>query len=267
MANKRLTVIDVNNKVEDLTSKFTEGLLEFKKELENKFSTLPVSPSLEAEKSEFLLKFYAFENYIKTSITDIKVNMEAVKNELTVVKSVQDRLWGRYNGCFLVLHGIQETETNQTELCNKLIKFINEGILGKVNGTEKIVITKESISQCYRMGKKFGDKPRPIAVQFTQRWMRDFIFNSKKVLKGSRTLVVEMLTEDVLKLFRQVRTVDKSAWTYGGSIYVSVNGKKRKIQSMGDVVDNGSLAADGDDIRGDTAVGSKNKLAALDGSS
>lgn len=251
MADKRLTVREVNCKVEELSDKFTAGLLEFKKELENKFSVLPTSPSIETDKSELLVKFYTFENCIKQSIAELKSSVKNLSTETDALRQSTEKLWLRYNDSFIILHGLEEKEKDQFGLCENVGSFFNNMLVKKSNDPGNYSITKNSFSQCYRIGTKNSDKPRPVAIQFTRIWLRNWIFYNKRLLKGSGMLITERLNRDRLKLFKQVRSVNKEAWTVNGRIYVSLGNNKRKcVQSIDDIAAQATLDANADDVQG-----------------
>lgn len=88
------------------------------------------------------------------------------------------------------------------------------------------------------MGKKNNNtkKPRPIAVEFCQRWMRDSIYSNKKKLKGTNILITEKLTQPTLKLFLLVKGIKgKQCWTSGGRIYFLEGNVKKEIRNEEDV--------------------------------
>lgn len=235
MGSKRLTVQDLNSKMVELNDKFTAGLMDFKKELEGKFSSLPVSPTLETGKNDLLMRFGAFENCMRGIVDDLKLSIERLNKEMKKNQNSLDLIWQKYNCSLLVIHGIKEGESNMCELHNSVLEFLNKNILSKMPENHTI-LSREAINQCYRFGKKSGDRPaRPIAVQFSNVWVRNEVFYNKKLLRGSRTLLTEMLTKETLHLYKQVRAVNKSAWTFNGRIYVAYEGKRTLIGSQEDV--------------------------------
>lgn len=237
MGSRKVTVYEVNNKVDDLTTKFTSSLMEFKKELESKFSSLPISPATEEGKNDLLLRFQTFENYFKQSLNALKSDILKLKEDVEVIQADNRGLWRRHNGSFLVVHGVVESEKNSGELYNNMMLFFNDKVLAKIEHRSggKEMIVKRDIKQCYRMGKKSSDKPRPVAVQFCNVWIRDKLLLNKKNLKGSRTLLTELLSRDVLKLFKAVRSVNKTAWTYRGMVYIFDGNKRKLIGSIEDL--------------------------------
>ena len=58
------------------------------------------------------------------------------------------------------------------------------------------------------------------------------MFFIKKLLKGSKCLITEVLPKNELNLFKITKTHFKNAcWTMGGKIYVSTGGTRVQIKS------------------------------------
>nr|CAI5845225.1 unnamed protein product [Callosobruchus analis] len=62
---------------------------------------------------------------------------------------------------------------------------------------------------------KKGKHPRPVAVYFVNRWLRDKVFFAKSNLKGSGVVMSKILTENALQLYKQTKTIlgAKNVWT------------------------------------------------------
>lgn len=89
-------------------------------------------------------------------------------------------------------------------------------------------VKKRDINRCYRLGKKDSEKTRPIAVQFCTQWIRDMVFDKKKLLKGTKVVFTEFLIDENLKLLRLAKQVmGKAAWTFRGLVYAG--NKENKI--------------------------------------
>lgn len=72
-----------------------------------------------------------------------------------------------------------------------------------------------------------------MVVEFVCQWLRDAVFTRKSKLKGSRVVIVEMLVNKKLNLFRKVREKFKnSSWTVKGNIKVMINNKILQIDGL-----------------------------------
>lgn len=224
MTNKtNLTVKDVNSRVEKLAADFQKTLQEFKSE----FYTVKSTP-LGDTYSEFLTKFEAFEKIINSSLDDIKSDLNNLKDRTEDLKNKYEDYELKSGSNYIVIHGLEE---GGQDIYAKVIDLINS----KFN----INIKKSDINQCYRFrrnSKVKNGRPRPLAVQFCCRWMRDLVFYNKKCLKGSGIIFTEMLAVDVLKLFKKARELmGNSAWTSRGYVYISRGNGKVLIKTSADL--------------------------------
>lgn len=230
---KKITVQEVNTKVEDITTKFNSGLLELKKELEAKLSSIPVSPTVETDRNELVMKIQAFENNMREALNALKEDMKKLSASVESVRESINGVTVRLNSHFIIVHGLAESDN---DIYDEILKIFNDRILEKVDFVDKFAVTRNYLNVCYRMGKKRSvDKPRPIAVQFVNMWLRDLIFYNKKKLKGCHMMLTEMLNQDELKLFKQVKAIDKSAWTHKGIAYVVRGGTKHAVKTIRDL--------------------------------
>lgn len=232
MAKSKITVQEVNAKVEDIASKFSSGLLDLKQQLETKFSSLPTSPCAEAEKVDLLFKIQTFENFMRQAIDALKSDVAVLNSNVMSVKQSVSNLSENINKHCIIVYGLEETGRN---LYDVIVKFLNEGIIEKLPISDGLAVTKNHINLCYRTGKKTTDKARPTVIRFVNIWLRDLIYQNKKLLKGSRIIIVEKLNPENLAIFNEVRRVNKSAWTFRGVTYVLRDGRKTPIKSSADI--------------------------------
>lgn len=223
-----LTIRDVNARVDKLTELFQNGLQEFKNEFLVSKSDIP-SASGSDENSAFLNKFKAFEVSMIEELGRIKDDVAKLNEQITSLNKSKSNYELKRNYNFIIVHGLKE---NKTDIYEELLNLFSDKM--------GVNVKKSDINQCYRFGKSDTkkDKPRPVAVQFCQRWLRDSIFFNKKKLKGSRVMVTEMLTFDNLNLFKKCRELmGTSAWTFNGLIYVSSSDGRKLIKSEADLPD------------------------------
>lgn len=226
--NKTITIQGVNARVEELAAEFRKGMQDFRDlYLENRAPSTS-STNTETNNDSFLSKFELFESTITVSLNNLRSEVKKLKQEMVTLSMEINKTESIRNQNFLIIHGVQESTTS--DLYSEILQiFINKN---------KVEISKRDIKQCYRMGKKVVQqkRPRPIAVEFCQRWIRDLVFYTKKNLKGSRIMFTEMLTLDNLKIYKQVRLLmGNAAWSYGGLVYVQCEDGRKLIKSEEDM--------------------------------
>lgn len=259
MAKSKITVQEVNAKVEDIASKFSSGLLDLKQQLETKISSLPTSPCAEAEKVDLLFKIQTFENFMRQAIDALKSDVAVLNSNVMSVKRSVSNLSENVNKHCIIVYGLEEKEAGRN-LYDMIVKFLNEGIIAKLPVSDGLVVTKNHINLCYRVGKKATDKARPTVIRFVNIWLRDLIYQNKKLLKGSRIIIMEKLNPENLGIFNEVRRVNKSAWTFRGVTYVLHDGRKTPIKSSADIaVVLKTSAANPSTSGGDTVSSVKNQ--------
>lgn len=89
-----------------------------------------------------------------------------------------------------------------------------------------ITISNNDLSNCYRL-KENENGIKPIIVSFTNRRVRDQLFNNKKKLKGSKIVIQEDLTTVRLVLLKRAKTKfgPYCVWTRIGTIFIKNNQK------------------------------------------
>lgn len=217
------TTVDDSSHLGTRVEKFEETVLasieQLKKQIvgdtENAESTDTASTNSILEKiSQMQLAIVNEVNLLKCEIS--KVGKEGEKLRQMVTHQAQEKLRNT-----LVINGIPEKQPGDA---------INEAIL-VFNRKIKIEVTMRDIDCAYRLGRKNDNKTvRPVAVVFTNRWLRDKIFWAKKALKGTDTVISEMLTSDNLKLYKSARQKlgAKQCWTWRGSVYATLMAVSRK---------------------------------------
>lgn len=228
---KPLTVNEVNQRVEELSENMKQGMAEIKSLLSMSSVSTSTSDNAPAGPNvDILNSFKKFESEMYLSLEQLKSDINVLKEESNTTSNRVKNIELKNNYNYIIIHGFAENDNS--DLLQDVIQLISD----KVN----IQVKKEAINACYRIGKKTPDKkkPRPVAVLFTHRWLRDDIFFNKKKLKGSRIMFTELLTVDNLKLFKRAREVfDTSVWTFRGLVYVSQGGVKKLIRCNEDITE------------------------------
>nr|CAI5869826.1 unnamed protein product [Callosobruchus analis] len=159
---------------------------------------------------------------IKTSLSEVKTAFE----DYNCWQKKREHESG------VVIFGIPEVDPRT--LTETIAKFFSSKL--------KLDVGPADINVCYRMGAsapadKSGKRPRPVAVYFVNRWLRDKIFFAKSALKGSGAVISEIRTESALELYKKIKTVvgAKNVWTWRGNIFTLKNNNKILVSSLSDV--------------------------------
>nr|CAI5866639.1 unnamed protein product [Callosobruchus analis] len=148
----------------------------------------------------------------------LEAGLEEIKNQLgtghknpEAVSSLIDKINQLESS---IKSSLKERATHDT-------RTLPDTIANFISAKFKIEVTVADINFCYRMGAgaradKNGKHPRPVAVYFVNRWLRDKVFFAKSNLKGSGVVMSEILTENALQLYKQTKTIlgAKNVWTW-----------------------------------------------------
>ncbi|VEN56570.1 unnamed protein product, partial [Callosobruchus maculatus] len=124
-------------------------------------------------------------------------------------------------------------------------RILPDTIANFISAKFKLEVTAGDINFCYRMGSsaqadRKGKRPRPVAVYFVNRWLRDKIFFSKSNLKGSSVVLSEILTENALQLYKQTKTIlgAKNVWTWRGDFNTDLlDFESAKAKYVSDIIE------------------------------
>lgn len=121
-------------------------------------------------------------------------------------------------------HGIKEE--NNEDTFGLVLQFVND----KLN----IPCEQRDIDSVYRIGKFDADsvRPRTIVTHFCNGWIRDRIFNAKKLLKRTGISIFEDLTKIRYELLSSAKKKVgvQRVWSTGGKIYVWCNKQNKKCE-------------------------------------
>lgn len=225
------SIIEVNQRVQQLELDFTSQLTQFKEELQT-------TQRSEGNKNydDLLKKFEIFEQNVMDGIANIKEDLDKKFHDL---EYIIDEGTQKVNNKVLLLHGLPESELsnksegNQNENNNDIYSLILKLLQTKCQTN----IEKVDLSDCYRFGKKVinSKKPRPVVIEFAHKWKRDELFFKKRLLKGSQLILSEFLTKPRLYLFKECQKVSRQVWSINGNIFILQNGKRRLITSVQDL--------------------------------
>lgn len=216
-----------DSKVDQFQANVIASLADLKKQILD--DSKDAESSSKTDAGSLIGKLILFEENVKNAVSSLKneiVNLRKQEERLEQELSQHKRQTLRNA---VVINGVPENESESPVsqalkiLCNKV----------------KINVSQQHINYAYRMGKKDNNRknPRPLAVVFVNRWMRDELFKSKKALKGSTVVMCEMLSREKLQLYKKVRAKVgvRECWTWSGNIYVGAGGQRRIINSDADL--------------------------------
>lgn len=208
-SNAATSTKNMTSRFEKLEENLQVGLKELKDQLLNE------APKTPTEVNSIMEKITTFEKKAFESLAALK----------TILHEALDGQKQEYNLNIVVVNGIAETDDEN--LYEVIPKFISKKL--------QINITDKDIDYSYRIGKKNeSQKPRPIAVRFVNRWLRDKVFYVKKNLKGSGIVLTEYLVNKIQVLYKKVREMvgPRNCWTFNARIYVSINNTKKTVRNI-----------------------------------
>lgn len=218
-ADKNLTKL--NEKVETMADNFSKQMITFK----NSIGDLPSSSGSTSQEEHFhkiLEEFSEFEKTINQQLNDLKEEIGKISSQVCDNQRFLENVQRKQNRNKLLIHGLK---VGNDSLLSEIIRLLSSQL--------SINITPDNINACYRISKSDNtSKPAPVCVEFVHQWKRDEVFNKKKKFKGSKILISEVLTPNILGLFKLCRAkFNKDCWTSGGVIIVVINNERLVVRS------------------------------------
>lgn len=205
-------------RVQQLESSLQAGLDELKRDLLGNKDEDSKPQNVE----ECIQRITSFELRALAQISEVKSEIVSTEKKLNDLR--QELLLNN-----IVVHGVKEKKGTvtrpQNDFCEMVIKNLG------------IHITPSDIDYCYRLGPPQENRNRPLLVAFINRWLRNDVFNSKRLLKGTGMLIFEHLIYDQLILFRKVRSLVgvRNTWTRRGKVFVVVDDVKKQINDVSEL--------------------------------
>lgn len=198
-----------------LSVTYTAGLDMFQRKLDDlRASSIVSTPTLETLSADF--------SGFRSAIQDMLGSLLAKYVDLEY--RVQDLEAKRRRNTILI-HGVKEDPvvSPTTAALNLFVGKLGCATIGET-----------SFDACYRLGAANSQRktPRPIVVKFARRDERYMVWNNKKMLKGSQTLITESLIRPRQMLFAEARAIFQinRCWTRDGKIVVMFpDGQKEVI--------------------------------------
>lgn len=105
-----------------------------------------------------------------------------------------------------------------------------------------VKIDNIDIENCHRVSSKNDkyDRPPAVLIQFRNVNTRLCLLKHRKFLKNTGITIKEDLTQSRLKLYKiAVKELgEKNVWCLNGNIYGRVDGRPRRIENEGDIIEN-----------------------------
>lgn len=209
--------MDIMAKLEDLLDAHRTMFESLSKRMEDFENKLQSSSSGEAGKPT-IEKLASDFNEFKSSVWAI---LELLKSLTLNLASQIDDVDNHTRRNALLFAGIKETEGE--DLISTILNTIHTS-MGLPD------VTLNAIQHCHRLGTKSDDRPRPILVRFNDLQCRNLIWNNKKKLKSSSTVLSEFLTKPRQAIFAKARKHFgvSCCWTRNGAIFVKLPKNERR---------------------------------------
>lgn len=197
----------------DMRELFHERMADFELQLQKSpISTQTTISSLAAE-------FSSFRSFIIQTLGTLQQQIEKLTQDV-------DNMEMRGRRKILLLHGVSEVKDEDTA------QMVTRVLQDSFKLSE---FSASAIKRCHRMGRSTTDKSRPILFKLHDVDLRDKIWFSKTMLKGSGITVSEFLTKARHNVFMAAR--DKfgvsQCWTREGNVYVlGPNGSRHRVASL-----------------------------------
>lgn len=177
-------------------------------------------------------------------ISELKTQLKIVDDNATAHQRKVEEIERHERLSNLIFYGISEpsqqnTSAESTSQMNsgpETENSLSANIIQICQDKLKIVVTEQDISSIHRLPGSNKMKSRPVIVCFVRRRIRDRIFQSRKLLRSSKTphtyqnakeqiYINEHLTRTTAQTYARARKLLKekqiaSAWTAGGTVYI-----------------------------------------------
>ena len=182
--------------------------------------------------TDFSKHLETFSNETATTLMELEASQEKLQASLAVQKAVTDGLVENRKSLekrIAVLETDLEDLRQYSRRTNLLIHGVDEEanectddkVLDIIQTKLNVPLTINDVSRTHRLGKPADGKKRPIIIRFVSHRQKKMVYDAKKKLKGTRTVVTENLTKERYSLYKQC--IEKcgmgNVWTFDGRIY------------------------------------------------
>ena len=168
----------------------------------SKFATDTINVVSELEGSLGVQK--AVTDALANNKTMLEKHLEELEGELEEMQQYSRRT-------NILIHGVEEKPNEDTDAA--AMEIITEKL--------EVPCIDMDISRSHRLGKKVAEKTRPIIVRLARYNVKKNIYDAKKKLKGTGTVITENLTPARYDLYKQCKEKFglRNVYTLDGRIY------------------------------------------------
>lgn len=167
-------------------------------------------PNVTVDCDSIFNKIDLLQERVNSEILIIKCDIDKALDQLS---EMVDSHAQKSNANNVIIYGVEERD----EGC------VYDSIQQLFTSKLQCRVDKSDVNSVHRIGRKVNGKTRPLVVEFMRKWQRDEIFKLKSKFKGTKIVMVEMLTKQRLELFGLVRKkYGPKCWTHNGEIFLSI---------------------------------------------
>ena len=171
------------------------------------------------------------DNNNSAELESLKAENNSLKQDIKTLRNKTDDIEQRGRNDCLVIHGISESQNEDT---NVLVCDLLKDKLG-------IDLVVDDLKRSHRLGpprnqrstRSTREKPRPIIIRFVHFHKRHKVFRSKRKLKSTGITITESSKSLRYSLYKEsVKKFGNSVWTSEGRILVKTNNQIVNIVDM-----------------------------------
>lgn len=203
------------------------------------------------EVSKEILKELIYDNDFMDSLSEkladkvsqkVSNHIDKLTTQVNILEQKINFLQGEHDEMKRKLENLeQNTKINLLRIYG--IPENNDGnLMQKVKETleSKLEVKDVTLEHCYRIGQKTNNKnkPRAVVIKFSNTQQRNMVFFNKKLLKGSKIIIMEELVKskhELLTLAKE-KLGKGNVWTINGRIYTKLNGKRICLKNEDDII-------------------------------
>lgn len=232
------------NSVKYNLRKFSSRIEEFQQSVQNELSHIrqevslakntqvseesPLSPVPKSEDcfEGILRRIQLFESAFLKHIAEFRNGLQELVAIISELDKTADSIAQKTLSRSILIYGYKEQKDTD------LYQNIRELFKSKLN----VTLDKHEVTDCFRLGTQSADRPRPVALEFVNKWKLNEVFNRKSAFKGSSIVVAEMLTKRRYNLYTQCRKkLGNKCWTNNGRIMVKTDTGRIEIADEEDL--------------------------------
>lgn len=165
------------------------------------------------------------DSHVK-AINDLKSVIEQRDHIIEILRNKVDELEQYQRRPCLRIFGVEERDQENTD-----------DIAVEVAQKIGVQLTTNDIDRSHRVGRRQGDRPRPIIIKFSSYRKRSEVFRNKRLLKSTGLTIREDLTKVRYNLLRDAigKFGVTHVWTQDGVIFVKQGDSKKRVTCTSDL--------------------------------